>query len=71
MSIEMVKTSAKWEIQLYVNCPKCHERFDLMDDVDFCCDASFEPLEYDTHATRDIEVTCPGCEHEFTVDFRH
>lgn len=69
MSIKMVKTYANWEIQLYVTCPKCRERFDMMDDEDFRCDAAFEPLEHDTHATRDVDVTCPECENEFTVDF--
>ncbi|CNF25221.1 Uncharacterised protein [Yersinia nurmii] len=69
MSTELVKIYAKWEIQLHVTCPKCQERFDMMDDDDFRCDASLEPLESDTNATRDVDVICPDCEHEFTVDF--
>lgn len=68
MSIEPVKTSAMWEVQLYVTCPECHEQIDMLNEEDFSCDTGFEPLEHDTHATRDIDVTCPYCESEFTVD---
>ncbi len=66
-----MKTTAEWAIQLNVTCPHCDERFDLMEDDDFRTDASFEPLERDTYATRDVDVTCPHCQTEFTCDFSY
>ena len=40
----------------FVRCPKCRERWE---GYELC---SYEGLEDGEH-----EITCPGCEHEFTV----
>lgn len=66
-----MKVTANWHIELTTTCPHCKRHVDLMDNQDFFTDSDFEPLEYETNATRDVEVTCPDCDGEFTVDFHY
>lgn len=66
-----MKVTATWDIKLYTRCPHCKRYVDLVENQDFFLEAHFEPLEQDTNATRDVEVTCPDCDAEFTVDFTY
>jgi Zn finger protein HypA/HybF involved in hydrogenase expression len=63
------KIAATWDISLDTECPNCEHYFDLADGDDFWVDCSFEACEHGTLATKDFEVTCPECNHEFKVDF--
>lgn len=64
-----MKVTATWHIKLTTTCPHCKRYVDLMDNQDFFTDSYFQPLENETDATRDVEVTCPDCDGEFIVDF--
>jgi hypothetical protein len=66
MSIE-----ATWSISLDCDCPKCKEYVDLLTYSDFWDGRKFEPCESGTEITAGVEVVCPECGHEFTVDFTH
>lgn len=61
--------TAQWSINLYADCPHCNEYVDLLDICDFWDGASFNICEYDTDKTRNVEVLCPECGKNFTVDF--
>lgn len=64
----MADTTAEWSLSLYTQCPKCNHHFDLLNELIENV-SSIQPCETDTVATRDYEAECPGCGHEFTVDF--
>lgn len=63
---------AAWSISLDTECPKCSEDFNILNtDVDFWYRSRLEPMEHDTENSRNYEVTCPECNHEFLVDFTY
>ena len=62
---------AQWSISLDCDCPKCRETFGLMDDPDFWHGEIKQAGEHGTKASKDYEVTCPECGHEFKVDFEY
>lgn len=62
--------TAHWDIDLYTNCPMCEHWFDLLD-IDDIWHMGFEPIEHGTENTRNFEVTCPECDHDFKVDFEY
>lgn len=64
-----MKITATWDIKLNTTCPHCKRYVDLVENQDFFLEAGFEPLEQETNATQDVEVTCPDCDGEFKVDF--
>lgn len=64
-----MKTSATWIIQLETTCPFCHHEVDLLDDPDFFDGRSrLQVGEHETIESRDLEVCCPMCSEEFSVD---
>jgi hypothetical protein len=65
----MADVKATWTVKLDCECPKCGEIFDLTDDPDFY--HTYECAEHDTEGTRDVDVVCPKCKHEFKVDFEY
>ncbi|AXH43545.1 hypothetical protein HOV55_gp27 [Erwinia phage vB_EhrS_59] len=69
----MSKNYADWNITLNTTCPECEEYFDLIEqDDDFWVDGGrAEMCEHDTHRTKDVDVECPECGHEFKVDFAY
>jgi predicted RNA-binding Zn-ribbon protein involved in translation (DUF1610 family) len=62
-------TTATWHASLDCDCPKCGEYVDLLKYPDFWDGRSMlEVAEHGTPATKDMEVVCPECGAEFTVD---
>lgn len=64
----MAKIEATWILGLYCDCPNCEELVDLLDGPDFWDGRSFDVVEHGTENTKDVEVVCPSCKHEFVVD---
>jgi len=64
-------TCATWSISLDVDCPKCEEYFNILDTPDFWEDRQLDLGEHETARSRGIEVTCPECGYEFTVDLEY
>ena len=60
---------ATWEISLDVMCPRCKNHIDLLQIDEFLIAGGFQIGETRTPATRDVEVHCTECGHEFKVDF--
>ena len=67
----MAKLEATWSISLDCECPHCKEDVDLFEYCDFWDGVSFQACETMTKATQDVEVHCPKCEKDFTVDFTY
>ena len=61
-------TKATWHVSLDCECPKCGEDVDLLSYADFFDGRTIQIAEHNTPATKDMEVVCPKCGHEFTVD---
>ena len=66
----MGKVTAIWSLELICECPKCLHDFDLVQDDNFWVDGC-EPIEHGTSRTKDVEVECPNCSHEFLVDYEY
>lgn len=64
----MANITAAWTVELNCTCPKCNEYVDLLDYVDFWDGRRLDIAESGTERSCDIEVICPKCDHEFTVD---
>lgn len=68
----MAETRALWSISLYCTCPKCGHNYDILEaDPDFFGNSRIELIEWGTERTKDFEVACPECEHEFNVDLEY
>ena len=67
----MSKNHATWSISLDVECPSCEHYFDMLEGDDFWHNNQLKPIEHGTEASRDVEATCPECEHEFLVDLEY
>ena len=59
----MADTMARWSISLNCDCPKCEELVNLVDYPDF-----WHGHQFEAGHSKDMEVICPACNHEFTVD---
>ena len=66
----MSDTTATWSISLDTECPECEHDFDLIC-VEGFREAGIDPIEHGTDRSKGVEVTCPGCFHEFTVDLEY
>lgn len=64
----MSEIKASWSAGLYCDCPYCKQSVDLLDAPDFWDGRTIEIAEHNTKATKDMEVVCPECDHEFEVD---
>jgi endogenous inhibitor of DNA gyrase (YacG/DUF329 family) len=65
----MAEVKASWTLELYCDCPGCGEFVDLLDDPEFFqTHEDLQPCQHMNSGSRDVEVTCPNCGHEFTVD---
>ena len=62
---------ATWNLSLNCDCPHCKEWVNLLDYADFWDGARFVACEYSTDRTKDVNVICPECGEEFTVDFTY
>lgn len=58
---------ASWTIELNITCPSCKKHVDLTDQPEFweCFPGHIE----DHLESKDNEVCCPECGHEFICDF--
>ena len=59
---------AQLDWSLYVDCPSCDESFDLADtdhDTDYTLSKKIFNNQWDR--VKGHEVTCPHCNHEFTL----
>lgn len=65
------KNYATWSLSLDTECPACRKDFDVLAMDDFWEDHRIEVCERSTPATRDVEVECPHCSHQFAVDFKY
>lgn len=65
------KPTATWYITLDTECPACKENVNLLDANDFWDGRRFDAVEHGTDRTRDVDVICPNCGHEFNVDFEY
>lgn len=63
-----VKTTANWLVELNTTCPHCKKYVDLLEYPDFWDGRRFVPCENRTDSSRDVDVVCPECHEEFTVD---
>ena len=61
-------TIAIWSVSLDCYCPACKEYVNLLDYTDFWDGREIDVPECGTERSRDVEVKCPKCDHEFIVD---
>ena len=63
-------TTANWHIELNADCPMCGKYVDLLDYPDFwdTHGPGLDLGENGTPRSKGVEVTCPKCNEEFTVD---
>jgi hypothetical protein len=64
----MADVTATWCVELNCRCPKCNEYVNLLDYVDFWDGRKLKIAEHGTASSKDIEVMCPSCNHDFEVD---
>ena len=62
---------ATWSISLDVDCPKCKESVDLMDDDNFWENNNIQACEWGTDKSRNVDAYCKECEHDFKVDLAY
>lgn len=67
----MKTTTATWSISLDTECPECDHGFDMLSSDDCFWDSRIEPIEHHTDRSAGVEVVCPECHHEFTVDLEY
>lgn len=61
--------TATWTVELNCVCPGCNKPVDLLDYPDFWVDGrNLDVAEHNTDLSRNLEVICPACHHEFKVD---
>ena len=65
------KVIATWLVELNCDCPKCGEWVDLLEAPDFWDCRHLDIAENCTERSRDVQVMCPECEHEFKVDLEY
>ena len=63
---------ATWSIALNCDCPACKEFVNLLDYADFWdCHTHLKIAEHGTERSRNVEVNCPDCGHDFIVDLEY
>mgnify|MGYP003657068046 FL=1 len=62
---------AIWTLELNTKCPQCSNDIDLLDDGDFWESNRLETCEHETENSRNIDVYCDQCLHEFKVDLAY
>lgn len=67
----MSNPTATWSIHLFSKCPGCKKNIDLLDHNEFFDGRLFTVGEYGTNWTSGVDVECPGCGHEYKVDFEY
>ena len=66
-------TTADWTLKLHATCPHCKEFVDLLDYGDFwdAHGGHLEACEHGTERSKELEVTCPECMKDFTVECQY
>jgi hypothetical protein len=67
----MADTIATWSISLNCDCPACNEYVDLLNYADFWDGRRIDVPEHGTARTKNVEVVCPECSHDFTVELEY
>lgn len=67
----MSRPTALWSVSLDADCPACEQNVNLLDYGDFWDGRKLEIPEHGTDRSRDVEVVCPDCGHEFSVDLEY
>lgn len=62
---------ACWSISLDVECPGCEQDVNLLNYPDFWDGRRLEICETRTDRSRNVEVRCPECDHDFLVDLEY
>ena len=57
----MANAEASWSVDLWVECPKCEDSFDLNADDSFVDGTKGYALQ----TTQNVDVECPECGHKF------
>lgn len=60
--------TATWSINLHAECPHCKEFVDLLTAPDFWDGRGLEVAETGTERSDNLDVYCPECGEEFTVE---
>lgn len=58
---------ATWMVELNCHCPKCGEYVNLLDYIFWEMNEMQIP-ESGTDRSRNVEVKCPECSHDFLID---
>lgn len=69
--MEIVKAPtiyAQWDLTLTCDCPHCKEFVDLLEYDNFWEGLELKACEHDTKNSKNVEVRCPNCHKEFTID---
>jgi hypothetical protein len=61
---------AVWSLSLSVACPACKYDFDVLETHDIVAEG-IQTCEHDTEASRNVELGCPECGHEFLADLAY
>lgn len=61
---------AVWSLSLSVACPACKLDFDVLETHDIGAEG-IQTCEHDTEASRNVELGCPECGHEFLADLAY
>jgi len=64
----MPNRTATWTIELNSQCPGCGDYVNLLDYDDFWDGRQLAVAENSTENSRNLQVNCPNCNHEFIVD---
>jgi Zn finger protein HypA/HybF involved in hydrogenase expression len=64
----MANVTAIWTVELNCTCPNCDKSVDLLDYPDFWDCRHLDIAENGTERSKNVDVICPECDHEFTVD---
>jgi len=71
-SVSATRTIAVWSMSLDCECPSCKEDVDLLRYPDFWSGrGDMIACENGTERSRNLEVVCPECGHEFVVDCQY
>ena len=68
-----MKNKATWIVELNADCPNCKEYVNLLDYLEFWDEKYFQLniAENGTDRSKDVNVVCPECNHDFTVDLEY
>ena len=63
--------TADWTLKLECVCPYCEQFVDLLDYADFWDGHPIDACEHGTERSKELEVVCPDCGRDFTVECQY